>query len=467
MNTDLWHAIPVALILASATMSCSRAGGQSEHLRTAVLPDTLRVGTLYSPTSYFVYRDEPMGYDYALVRQFTKDRDIVLELVVGSSLPTVIEMLDSGKIDLIAAEVPVTAEYRSHAVPCGPDNLTSQVLVQPKRRGRDTATLVTDVTQLAGKDIYVEEGSKYQYRLINLNEEIGGGINIHPIDRDTLITEDLIAMVSNGSIPMTVVDSDIAQINRTYYPNLDISLQLSFPQRASWAVSPKHPWLADSINAWMQTTEHASLNATLLKKYFEMSKNTPRQAMAPAIDFSRGYISPFDTIFRRVASAIHWDWRLLAAQGWTESRFDTAVVSWAGARGIMQIMPRTAQAFDLDKSLIDNPSANIAAAGRILEYLDKSLTPSVPDPNERIKFSLAAYNAGLAHIKDAIALARKYGKNPQKWDGNVAEMLLLKSNPDYFNDPVCKFGYFRGRQATAYVESVMDFYHKASRSIPV
>lgn len=467
MNTDYLRSFPVALLLASALISCNRSGGQhEEHLHTAVLPDTLRVGTLYSPTSYFVYRDEPMGYDYSLVKQLTKDRDMVLELVVGSSLPSIIEMLDSGQIDLIAAEVPVTAEYRDHAIPCGPDNVTSQVLVQPKPKSNKSAPLLTDVTQLVGKDIYVEDGSKYQYRLINLNEEIGGGINIHSIDRDTLITEDLIEMVSDGTIPLTVVDSDIARINRTYYPNLDISLQLSFPQRASWAVSPKHPWLADSIDAWMHTAEHVSLNASLLKRYFELSKSAISRSSMPTIDLSRGFVSPYDSIFRRVAPSIRWDWRLLASQGYAESRFDTTVVSWAGARGIMQIMPRTASAFGLDRQHVANPARNIETAVKIIDSLDKALASNVPDRNERIKFILAAYNSGLAHVKDAIALAKKYGRDPQKWDNNVAEMLLLKSNPDYFNDPVCKYGYFRGRQTTAYVESVMDFYHKVVASIP-
>lgn len=104
--------------------------------------------------------------------------------------------------------------------------------MQPKAGGG--SELITDVTQLVGKEVYVEEGSKYHARLNNLNTELGGGIIIKPIDRDTLITEDLIAMVSKGEIPLTVVDSDIARLNRTYYRDLDITLQISFPQRSSW-----------------------------------------------------------------------------------------------------------------------------------------------------------------------------------------------------------------------------------------
>lgn len=423
------------------------------------LPDTLRVATLYSPTSYFIYREEKMGYDYNLVTRLAADKGMAVDLVVAPSLSAMIEMLDSGDIDLIAYEVPVIAEYRSKALACGPENFTSQVLVQP----RSDSLAITDVTQLVGRDVYVEKGSKYQLRLQNLNEELGGGIKIHPIDRDTLITEDLIDMVSTGEISLTVVDSDIARINKTYYRNLDITLRLSFPQQSSWAVAPGDKWLADSINQWFEQENHRRTQAELLKRYFELSKG---QTSTLSIDLSKGYISPYDNLFKKYAKSINIDWRLLAAQGYAESRFDTTVVSWAGARGIMQIMPGTARSYGLGPDKITNPEANIAAAARIIADLDKSLSRYVADSDERQKFVVAAYNSGLAHIYDAIALAKKYGKDPAVWEGNVEEALMMKSKPEYYNDEVCKYGYFRGRQTREYVVKVMDFYSKARKQIP-
>lgn len=211
---------------------CKRGGnGGGDNDTIQPLPDTLRVGTLYSPTSYFIYREEKMGYDYDLISRFGKDKNIVIDLEVAPSLSSLIEMIDSGKIDVAAYEIPITAEYRNHVIPCGTENITHQVLVQPKS-GKDER--ITDVTQLVGREIYVEKGSKYQHRLNNLNDELGGGILIHTVAEDTLITEDLIEMVSNGKIPLTVVDSDIAQLNKTYYNSLDIGMEISFPQRSSW-----------------------------------------------------------------------------------------------------------------------------------------------------------------------------------------------------------------------------------------
>lgn len=456
------QSILLLIIVVGIAISCR--GGHGKGVVDANdticrLPDTLRVGTLYSPTSYFIYKGEKMGYDYDLVNKFVADKGIVLNLQVASSMNSMIEMLDTGAIDLIAYEIPITAEYKTRVLPCGVENITHQVLVQPRS---DKNSRITDVTQLVGKDIYVEKGSKYEHRLQNLNNELGGGINIHPIDRDTLITEDLIAMVSEGKIPLTIVDSDIARLNKTYYGDLDITLEVSFPQRASWAVSPDKPWLADSINMWVVEEKPKQTQAWLLKRYFELSKNEPS---IENYRFVGNRISPYDEIFKKYAAEIDWDWRLLAAQGYSESRFDTTVVSWAGARGIMQIMPGTARAFGLEADRVANPEANIATAVKILKSLNKSLLKYVPDDEERKKFIIGAYNSGIAHVYDAIALAQKYGKNPQIWNDNVAEAILMKSKPEYYNDTVCKYGYFRGRQTVTYVSQVMNFYEKCKKEI--
>ena len=136
-----------------------------------------------------------MGYDYDLATRLAADKGMVLKLEVAPSLGRVIEMLDSGLIDLVAYEVPVTGEYRSKVVACGIETVTHQVLVQPKSEKR-----ISDVTELVGREVYVEKGSKYHSRIDHLNEELGGGIIVKAIDRDTLITEDLLTIVIKSSV---------------------------------------------------------------------------------------------------------------------------------------------------------------------------------------------------------------------------------------------------------------------------
>ena len=132
----------------------------------------------------------------------------------------------------------------------------------------------------------------------------------------------------------------------------------------------------------------------------------------------------------------------------------------------MQLMPRVARAYGLtDDNMTDN-EANIEAAAKIIASHERALASKIPDTEERRKFVVAAYNSGLAHILDAIAIAQKYGLDPQKWEGQVESALLMKSNPDIYNDPVCKYGYFRGRQTCDYVRRVYEFYNSAKHSIP-
>ena len=462
MNIKLLHTLIAAAMCLLAACSGGRSDKDAADADTLrhPLPDTLRVATLYSPTSFFLYREQKMGYDYDLVTSLCKDKGMALSLQVAPSLSAAVEMLDSGLVDLIAYEVPVTAQYRKKVLPCGVENITHQVLVQPKASKKHE--LITDVTQLVGKDVYVEKDSKYHQRMVNLNDELGGGINIHSIDRDTLITEDLIAMVSDGEIPLTVVDSDIARINKTYYSDIDVGLDVSFEQRSAWAVSPDKPWLADSISAWTAQSAPRAAQAELLKRYFEMSKRTPTLYN---YHFPKGHISPFDHLFKHYAKEIGWDWRLFAAQGFAESRFDSTQVSWAGARGVMQIMPATARAYGLTPETMTHNDRSIATAAKIIASLNKMFASRVPDKEERLKFIIAAYNSGPAHVLDAIALAQKHGLDPQRWDGQVAAALMLKSKPEYYNDPVCKYGYFSGRQTTAYVRDVYEFYDRAKKHV--
>ena len=448
----------LATAFMAALVACGKGGQASASQGGKPLPDTLKVVTLYSPTSYFIYRGEPMGYDYTLLDSLTRQKGMVLDLKVAKSLASAVEMLDSGKVDLIAYEVPITKHYKQYVLPCGPENFTSQVLVQPKVKGEAP---LTDVTELVGKEVYVEKDSKYLRRLQHLNDEIGGGIIIKEVDADSLITEDLIKLVSDGKIPLTVVDSDIAMLNRTYYPDLDVDLQVSFPQRASWAVAPDKEWLADSIDAWFAGDSPQLTNAELLKRYFEMSKAAP----SFRFDFSKGYISQYDNLFKKYAPQIGWDWRLMAAQAFQESRFKPNARSWVGARGLMQIMPKTARGYRTSVSKLNNPEVSVKVATQLISDLDRYLLKYVPNDKERLKFVIAAYNVGIAHVYDAIALAEKYGLDPQVWDDNVSKAILMKMNPKYYNDPVVRYGYCRGTETVNYVKNITNFYEQARREI--
>lgn len=457
MATSFIHIAISAALIALTACGSNHAKQDNEDKHVSIVPDTLHAATLYGPTSYFNYRGQQMGFDYENLKRFADDEGMVLDLKVASSLQSLLRMVSEGEADLAAYPVPSIEEYNKIVKHCGHKEVTWQVLVQPAGKNR-----ISDVTELVGKTVYVEQDSKYHYRLNNLNKELGGGIDIVPISRDSLITEDLIEMVDHGEIPLTVVDSDIAELNKSYYPRLDIDMKISLDQYASWAVRNDCDSLAARLDRWEKRRDNSETLRAIYKKYFEISKNSAPYE-DPALAFrlkirKGGSISPYDNLFKRHSSVAGYDWRLLAAIGFNESRFDNNVESWAGARGIMQLMPSTAKAVGIKPESISNPDANILGAARLLKKLDAALAPKVPDPEERMRFVIASYNCGLGHIFDAIELASKHGLNPEVWLGNVSEAALMKSRPLYYNDPVVKNGYFRGRETTEFVERVMSVF---------
>ncbi len=454
--------IIAVIILTSLWAGCNGKRPNAQHsaqpndYEVIVARDTLRVITLSSSTSYFMYRGEYCGYEYELIKRFADDHGLKLEIILADNYTQMLQKLHDGEGDIVAYDIPVTMETLEDVLHCGPVKETHQVIVQRK------ANRITDVIDLVGKEVYVEDGSKYEERMINLNNEIGGGINIICINRDTVVVEDLIDMVAKGEISYTVADNYIARINSTYYNNLDLNLAVSFKQRSQWAVRKDSPHLAAVVDEWAaQTSNDVELKA-LSKRYFEESKATIESSIMSIAD---GRISPYDEIFKQQAARIEWDWRLLAAMAYHESRFNPDVVSWVGARGIMQLMPRTAEAFGLSLDSIALPEPNVRTAVETLKVIDRMMK-DVTNPEERVMFVLAGYNAGVGHLIDAVKLAEKYGKNPQKWYGEVEEAMMMKSHPDYYNDDVCTSGYFRATQTIAYVRNVMTQYQYYCEKIP-
>ncbi|WP_288206157.1 transglycosylase SLT domain-containing protein [uncultured Parabacteroides sp.] len=410
--------------------------------------------TLYSSTSYFQYKMEPMGYEYDLIKDFARSEGLKLNIKVAENATRLIEMLEAGEADVVAYPILVNNKLKEDYLYCGREEQTSQVLVQRANKGD---TILTDVTQLIGKDIYVKPATKYFQRLKNLDEELGGGIHIKDIEKDTITTEDLISMVSQGEIPYTISDDNIARLNKTYFWNINVSLKVSFMQRSSWLVRKTSPKLAEAINAWASDKSGSHVYKAAMKRYFELSKQPLTVDLPPV---KNGHISPYDDLFKKHSKNIGWDWQLLASISYQESHFNPSVVSWAGAEGLMGIMPNTARALGVTPHELKDPDIGIRTGVDCLRKFRQGFS-EITDPQEKIKFTLASYNAGIGHIYDAQRLAEKYGKNPLIWEDNVAEYIRLKSDPEYYNDPVCKHGYLRGSETFNYVREVIqrfDYY---------
>ncbi len=408
----------------------------------------LRVATLSRSTSFFVLNEQNMGYEYELAERFSKSLKLEMEVVIARDMNDLVEKLERKEVDLIAYPLIITNELKNKVRYTEHDYITKQVLVQSLQKGKKR---LSDVTELIGKEVYVAEDSKYYTRLSNLNSEVGGGIIIRTIAGET-DEEKLIEMVANGEIPFTITDDNIANVNKTYFDNIDVSLPVSFEQRSAWAVGQDSPELYNAVNSWFKEVKNNYLYQYLNYKYFEQKKNKNRST---ALYINQNKISVFDDLFKKYAPITGWDWRLLASIAYQESNFNPDAQSWAGAQGLMQLMPRTASLHGADDT--SDPKQSVKAAAKYLQNMCQAFN-YIEDEGERKKFVLASYNAGIGHIKDAIALTEKHNKNPDQWDDNVAEFVLLKSNPEYFNDSIVKFGYLRGEEVYNFVNEILERY---------
>lgn len=416
--------------------------------------------TSYGPNSYFLYKGQPMGYEYELLSRLAQDLGVRLEIVTVKDLDNIPNMLNSGAGDIVAANIVVTRkktrslEFTEHLT------LTRQVLVQrapgytpPKAEARKTE-LVRSTVDLIGKRVHVRGGSPFHTRLKNLSEEIGGEIEVVEVPASVL-TEDLIKQVSEGEIDYTVADESTALINRAYYPGIDTETPISFPQRIAWVVRNKSPELRETVNAWIRKMKTTDGYAAIYNRYYRDPIQYRDRLASQFFSPRTGMLSQYDPVFKKAAAETGIDWRLLAAVAYQESRFDPAARSWAGAQGIMQLMPPTAASLGVNPA---NPEENIRGGSRYLKMLIEQWKDQVSDPDERVKFALASYNAGFAHVEDARKLARKHGKNDSVWFDQTELFILALARPEFFNDPVVQYGYLRGEEPFNYVRAILDRY---------
>lgn len=423
-----------------------------------------------SSTGLFLYKGKTMGYEYELLERFAKSQGVELRINVTSSLSEGFEKLHKGEGDILAYNLTVTKDRKRKIAFTDYHNLVRMVLVQRKPDNwRDMKlheiekALIRNPIDLIGKEIYIRHHSAYQERLENLSEEIGGDIVIVE-DFPEVETEMLIKKVADGKIDYTVAEEDVALVNATYYPNLDVETPISFPQQIAWGVRKNAPELLQSLNHWIAEMKRTTDYYVIYDKYFKSRKQALQRTKSEFFSLRGSQISPYDDLIKIYSTELGWDWRLLSALIYQESQFDKDAQSWVGAVGLMQLLPATAEEYGVTN--LTNPSRNLYAGTMHLKWLAKFWEDKIQDPEERLKFILASYNVGHGHVMDAVKLTEKYRKDPQLWDDNVEDFLARKSSPKYFKDPVVEFGYCKGSEPVAYVEEIYKIYENYKALYP-
>lgn len=410
--------------------------------------------TDFTSTNYFIYKGEPMGYQYEMLVALAANLGVKLELIAVNDPEEALKMLRNGEADIIANDI---SDIRTMSKTIATTMLyrkSRQVLIQRKNGlnyGGKINSIVRNLDDLADRKVYVKANSISSRVLKDFAQANNALIKVEEDKKND--SEKLIDLVASGSIDYVVCDSSIARIQSTIYSNIDIETPIGHAQDLVWAVNTGSHDLLQKVNEWLATYPKTSMYSNIYSRYF----NNPYVAIIKKSEYfcsGNGRLSVFDEQIKSESNFINWDWRLVASLIYQESKFNPTVRSESGAYGLMQFMPVTAEHFGIDHEA--NPSIQLKMGVRYLKMLDKYLQDiRIPD-SERLKFVLASYNAGYGHIIDARNLARKYGKDPNVWDNNVA--FFIQNKVEFYNDTVVRHGYLRGSETYKYVNEILERY---------
>lgn len=444
----------MAMLFSFSLSNCEEKASKDEEIQRD-LADILADGKIvvvtdYNAISYFIYKGEPMGYQYDMLRDLATFLGVKLEILTENDIDKSFEMLKKGEVDIIASSLAITAQRKEEVNFTLPHGETSQVLVQ-RVLTTNGDTEVKKPLELSGKLVYVQKSSAGSQRLKNLSDEIGGGITI--VELPNHDADKLIELVATGEIDFAVCDQSVARVKSNYYNNINIEVQIGFPQKTAWAVRKTSVDLLLKIDTWLDGYLKTAHYRNIEHKYFTQERYNKR-AGSDYFFINTGKISPWDKYFKKYSRSIDWDWLLLASMVYQESRFRHNVTSHQGASGLMQLMPQTAKYFGVDSTV--SPVKHIEAGVKYIKWLEERFATYGIPKDEMVKFVLASYNAGIGHIIDARNLALKYGRNPNVWYDNVEYFIRNKSQ--FANDPVVKHGKLIGIETTNYVKEILDRY---------
>lgn len=406
---------------------------------------TLRVITRNSAATYFLHKGELLGFEFELARKFAESQGLRLQIVVPPTRDDLFKWLRDGRGDIVAAALTVT-EKRGQDPSIAwsrPYSYASELVVTR------TGDKIESIEDLAGRKIVVRKSSSYWETLEKL--KAGGAkfeLEAAPEDMET---EEIIGKVAAGEYDVTVADSDIVDIELTYRTDVESAFPLGEPVARGWAMRAADAELKKAVDAFIKKEYRGLFYNLTYQKYFKNERNIRAQSTDRAD--KGGTLSPYDDIVQTYAQQYGFDWRLIVSQMYQESRFDPEATSWVGAKGLMQVMPRTAKELGFDD--IVAPEPGIHAGIKYMNWVRDRFEPDL-GVRDRAWFALAAYNAGYGHVLDARRLAEQKGWDPDRWFDNTERAMLLLSRPEYARH--ARYGYCRGVEPVKYVKEIRDRY---------
>ena len=419
--------------------TCSPKQSGLERVRAM---GVLRVATVNSPTTYYIDNNGPTGYEYDLAKGFADRLGLKLEMIVLGSEEEIIDKIASGAADLGAGGLAVTSAREEKVRFSEP---VSRVV--PELIYRTGGPRPQSLDDLKGK-LAVPEGSVEAQRLMQLKK-------FHPDLRWEPTTgvdvENLLEEVSEGGIDYTIGNSDLVAINQRYFPKLAVAFPLSEVQQLAWALPKTDDSLYAAAADYLRDTSGAERDKLRDRYFGQVMHPVQFSSVSLAADAS-SRLPKFRKWFEQAAQKTNMDWRLLAAIGYQESRWDPSAVSPTGVRGLMMLTEDTAAELKVKRR--EDPEQSIDGGARYIRQTLAALPAEIKEP-DRSWMALAAYNIGMGHLIDVRKLTQQRGGNPNHWVDVRANLPLL-TQPRWFKKT--DFGYARGHETVTYVGNVRTYY---------
>lgn len=406
----------------------------------------LRVTTRNSPATYFQDRNGETGFEYELVKRFADELGVKLEIETADSLDELFDQLGKPSGPVLAAAGLVSSEKRTAQARFSHPYLevTPQVIY---RNGRSRPT---NVKGLIGKKIMVLKGSSHADQLAELKKQNPA---LEYEESDAVEVVDLLRMVDEGQIDLTLVDSNELAMNQVYFPNVRVAFDLGDSRDQRWAVAAgEDNSLLNEVNEFLDKSQKNGTLQRLKDRYYGHVDVLGYVGAYTFAQHLQQRLPKYEKHFRATAKAEQVDWRLLAAIGYQESMWQPEVTSKTGVRGLMMLTQRTAQAMGVSNRL--DPKQSIQGGAKYFMLVKDQLDESIKEP-DRTWFALAAYNVGSGHLEDARMLAKREGLNPNKWL-DVKKMLPRLSQKQWYRKT--RYGYARGGEPVHFVANIRRYY---------
>jgi len=440
MKRQEWKKILLILILLSLPVlfSCAKKSSLEEIKESG----KITVITRNNAHCYYTYRDKPMGFEYDLAKAFSNHLGVSLN-VVTSHWEKLFDVLNGGGGDFIAASLTNTPS-REELIDFSDEYLAIQQQAVIHTSNYNTRK----IEDLKGKTIHVRRGTSYEERLNELKNE-GFDITIQ-VHEDTP-TEELIRMVAEKEIEVTIADSNIALLNRRYYPDIKIAFPIEEPESLGWAVKKGETALQEKINEFFNNIKEDGTFAKIYEKYYANVEIFDYVDLKKYHRRLKTRLPKYEEIIKKASKIYGFDWRLITAMVYQESHFNPRARSFTGVRGMMQLTLETAKEIGIKNRL--DPEQSIKGGVKYLKELYERYD-GAKDP-DRVLITLASYNVGHGHIVDTQKIAKERNLDPNSWS-SLEVILPLLRYPKYYKNT--KNGYCRGTEAVRYVNRILTYY---------